>query len=71
MGALKQKCTFEEEAALKARVVKHGMGKWRTILKDPKFNSYSLKCRSQGLVMLLVVVLVCLFIPFPYNNVLN
>lgn len=49
MGALKQKCTFEEEAGLKAGVVKHGVGKWHTILKDPKFNSYSLKCQSQGL----------------------
>jgi len=71
MDALKKKSTFEEEAALKAGVVKHVAGKWRKILKDPKFNSYSLKCQSQGLVMLFVIVLVCLFIPFPYNNVLN
>ena len=55
MGALKQKCTFEEEAALETGVVKHGVGKWRIILKDPMLSSYSLKCRSQGLVMLLVV----------------
>ncbi|XP_068659487.1 single myb histone 6-like isoform X1 [Aristolochia californica] len=39
MGAPKQKWTAEEEAALKAGVVKHGPGKWRTILKDPEFSS--------------------------------
>ncbi|XP_038905851.1 telomere repeat-binding factor 1 isoform X3 [Benincasa hispida] len=39
MGAPKQKWTSEEEAALKAGVVKHGAGKWRTILKDPEFSS--------------------------------
>lgn len=39
MGAPKQKWTQEEEAALKAGVVKHGVGKWRTILKDPEFSS--------------------------------
>ncbi|XP_022984918.1 telomere repeat-binding factor 1-like isoform X3 [Cucurbita maxima] len=39
MGAPKQKWTNEEEAALKAGVVKHGAGKWRTILKDPEFSS--------------------------------
>ncbi|KAK9286867.1 hypothetical protein L1049_015273 [Liquidambar formosana] len=38
MGAPKQKWTGEEEAALKAGVVKHGAGKWRTILKDPEFS---------------------------------
>jgi myb proto-oncogene protein len=38
MGAPKQKWSAEEEAALKAGVVKHGVGKWRTILKDPEFN---------------------------------
>ncbi|RZC66309.1 hypothetical protein C5167_009995 [Papaver somniferum] len=38
MGAPKQKWTSEEEAALKAGVVKHGAGKWRTILKDPQFS---------------------------------
>lgn len=38
MGAPKQKWTAEEEAALKAGVVKHGPGKWRTILKDPEFS---------------------------------
>lgn len=37
MGAPKQKWTHEEEAALKAGVIKHGVGKWRTILKDPEF----------------------------------
>ncbi|KAJ7967589.1 Telomere repeat-binding factor 1 [Quillaja saponaria] len=38
MGAPKQKWTPEEEAALKAGIVKHGAGKWRTILKDPEFS---------------------------------
>ncbi|XP_057963838.1 telomere repeat-binding factor 1 [Malania oleifera] len=38
MGAPKQRWTQGEEAALKAGVVKHGAGKWRTILKDPEFN---------------------------------
>ncbi|XP_059647893.1 telomere repeat-binding factor 1-like [Cornus florida] len=38
MGAPKQKWTSEEEAALKAGIVKHGAGKWRTILKDPEFS---------------------------------
>ncbi|KAK4743303.1 hypothetical protein SAY87_001304 [Trapa incisa] len=38
MGAPKQKWTAEEEAALKAGVLKHGAGKWRTILKDPEFT---------------------------------
>ena len=39
MGAPKQKWTAEEEAALKAGVVKHGAGKWRTILTDAEFSS--------------------------------
>lgn len=39
MGAPKQKWTAEEEAALKAGVLKHGAGKWRTILKDPEYSS--------------------------------
>ncbi|XP_077243836.1 single myb histone 6-like [Tasmannia lanceolata] len=38
MGAPKQKWSAEEESALKAGVVKHGAGKWRTILKDPEFS---------------------------------
>ncbi|CAI9786271.1 unnamed protein product [Fraxinus pennsylvanica] len=38
MGAPKQKWTAEEEAALKAGGLKHGPGKWRTILKDPEFS---------------------------------
>lgn len=38
MGAPKQKWTAEEEAALKAGVLKHGAGKWRTILTDPEFS---------------------------------
>ncbi|KAI3815287.1 hypothetical protein L1987_14949 [Smallanthus sonchifolius] len=39
MGAPKQKWLFAEEVALKAGVAKHGVGKWRTILKDPEFSS--------------------------------
>lgn len=39
MGAPKQKWTADEEAALKAGVIKHGAGKWRTILTDPEFSS--------------------------------
>ncbi|XP_044508946.1 telomere repeat-binding factor 2-like isoform X3 [Mangifera indica] len=38
MGAPKQKWTAEEESALKAGVLKHGTGKWRTILSDPEFG---------------------------------
>ncbi|XP_010550307.1 PREDICTED: telomere repeat-binding factor 2-like isoform X1 [Tarenaya hassleriana] len=45
MGAPKQKWTAEEEAALKAGVLKYGTGKWRTILSDPEFSSV-LKSRS-------------------------
>ncbi|KAJ8752463.1 hypothetical protein K2173_004751 [Erythroxylum novogranatense] len=39
MGAPKQKWAAEEEAALKAGVAKHGIGKWRTILMDPEFSA--------------------------------
>ncbi|KAJ4768369.1 telomere repeat binding factor 1 [Rhynchospora pubera] len=39
MGAPKQKWTAEEESALKAGVKKHGVGKWRNILKDPEFST--------------------------------
>ncbi|XP_004288258.1 PREDICTED: telomere repeat-binding factor 2 [Fragaria vesca subsp. vesca] len=39
MGAPKQKWTPEEEAALKAGVLKHGAGKWRTILSDKEFGT--------------------------------
>ncbi|KAF7828616.1 telomere repeat-binding factor 2-like [Senna tora] len=45
MGAPKQKWTAEEEAALKAGVIKHGAGKWRTILMDPEFSAI-LRMRS-------------------------
>ncbi|KAJ8765653.1 hypothetical protein K2173_014775 [Erythroxylum novogranatense] len=45
MGAPKQKWTAEEEAALKAGVAKHGIGKWRTILMDPEFSAV-LRLRS-------------------------
>lgn len=38
MGAPKQKWTAEEEAALKAGIAKHGIGKWSTIIKDPEFS---------------------------------
>lgn len=56
MGAPKQKWTAEEEAALKAGVVKHGAGKWRTILTDPEFSAI-LRMRSN------VDLKVCLFQP--------
>ncbi|KAL6894597.1 hypothetical protein ACP4OV_008695 [Aristida adscensionis] len=39
MGVPKQRWTPEEEAALRAGIAKHGVGKWRTILKDPEFSS--------------------------------
>ncbi|KAK1359929.1 MYB transcription factor [Heracleum sosnowskyi] len=39
MGAPKQKWTAEEEAALKAGIAKHGIGKWSTIIKDPEFST--------------------------------
>lgn len=39
MGVPKQKWTQEEETALKAGIIKHGAGKWRTILKDPEYSS--------------------------------
>jgi myb proto-oncogene protein len=39
MGAPKQRWTSEEEAALRAGIARHGVGKWRTILKDPDFSS--------------------------------
>ncbi|KAI5082472.1 hypothetical protein GOP47_0002215 [Adiantum capillus-veneris] len=39
MGNPKQKWTPEEEAALRAGVDKHGAGKWRTIQKDPEFQT--------------------------------
>ncbi|WJX68127.1 hypothetical protein P8452_52525 [Trifolium repens] len=35
----KQKWTAKEEATLKAGIIKHGSGKWRTILTDPEFSS--------------------------------
>ncbi|KAB5547463.1 hypothetical protein DKX38_010869 [Salix brachista] len=40
-----QKWTVEDEAALKAGVLKHGTGKWRTILTDPDFSAV-LRLRS-------------------------
>jgi len=39
MGVPKQRWTSEEEAALRAGIARHGVGKWRTILKDPEFSS--------------------------------
>ncbi|KAL8099261.1 hypothetical protein AgCh_031795 [Apium graveolens] len=39
MGAPKQKWTAEEEAALKAGIAKHGIGKWSTIIKDTEFST--------------------------------
>lgn len=45
MGAPKQRWNSDEEAALRAGVAKHGVGNWRTILKDPEFSS-TLRYRS-------------------------
>ncbi|KAF8684767.1 hypothetical protein HU200_044189 [Digitaria exilis] len=45
MGVPKQRWTSEEEAALRAGIARHGVGKWRTILKDPEFSS-TLSSRS-------------------------
>ncbi|GJN05478.1 hypothetical protein PR202_ga23106 [Eleusine coracana subsp. coracana] len=45
MGVPKQRWTSEEEAALRAGVARHGVGNWRTILKDPEFSS-TLRYRS-------------------------
>ncbi|TVU05693.1 hypothetical protein EJB05_48870, partial [Eragrostis curvula] len=45
MGVPKQRWTPEEEAALRAGVARHGVGNWRTILKDPEFSS-TLRYRS-------------------------
>ncbi|CAD6341697.1 unnamed protein product [Miscanthus lutarioriparius] len=45
MGALKQRWTSEEEAALRAGVARHGVGNWRMILNDPELSS-TLRYRS-------------------------
>lgn len=45
MGVPKQRWTSEEEAALRAGIARHGVGNWRTILKDPEFSS-TLQYRS-------------------------
>ncbi|CAM0875748.1 unnamed protein product [Alopecurus aequalis] len=45
MGAPKLKWNSTEDAALRAGVAKHGVGNWRTILKDPEFSSI-LRSRS-------------------------
>ncbi|XP_071713759.1 uncharacterized protein [Rutidosis leptorrhynchoides] len=39
MGKQKRKWTNEEEEALKSGIKKHGVGKWRLILNDPRFAS--------------------------------
>ena len=41
IGSPQQKWTPEEEEALKAGVIKHGAGKWSTILKDSEFSGVS------------------------------
>jgi myb proto-oncogene protein len=74
MGAPKQKWSAEEEAALKAGVVKHGVGKWRTILKDPEFNCVLYIRSNVDLKVCLCCWLLCYFVylfVFLYNNVLN
>ena len=38
MDAPNQRWTPAAAAALKAGVIKHGAGKWNTILKDPEFS---------------------------------
>ncbi|CAL5438194.1 unnamed protein product [Camellia sinensis] len=43
-----QKWTPEEEAALRAGVVKHGAGKWRTILKVDKWRNMSVMANGWG-----------------------
>ncbi|RID72400.1 hypothetical protein BRARA_C04294 [Brassica rapa] len=39
MGAPKHKWTPEEEEALMAGVLEHGIGKWRSILGNPEYSS--------------------------------
>lgn len=38
MGPPKNRWTETEEAAFKAGMAKHGIGKWSEILKDPEFK---------------------------------
>lgn len=57
MGAPKQKWTPEEEAALKAGVLKHGPGKWRTILKDPEYSGVLYLRSNVDLKVKLVIIL--------------
>lgn len=40
MGNQKLKWTTDEEEALRAGVNKHGIGKWKNILKDPEFAPF-------------------------------
>ena len=61
MGAPKQKWTQEEESALKSGVVKHGPGKWRTILKDPEFSGV-LYLRSNVDLKVILFLLICIVI---------
>jgi len=67
MGVPKQKWSEEEESALKAGVIKHGVGKWRTILKDPEFN-HVLYLRSN---VDLKVCLCCAYLFIRCGNVLD
>lgn len=39
MAPFKLKWTAKEEAALRNGIIKHGVGKWSDILKDPEFSS--------------------------------
>ncbi|GMQ01126.1 hypothetical protein CsSME_00047881 [Camellia sinensis var. sinensis] len=61
MGAPKQKWTPEEEAALRAGVVKHGAGKWRTILKDPEFSGVLYLRSNVDLKVYLKPLFVCFY----------
>lgn len=39
MGRDYFKWSAEEEAAVRAGIAKHGVGKWQTILNDPEFST--------------------------------
>lgn len=62
MGAPKQKWTQEEESALKSGVVKHGPGKWRTILKDPEFSGVLYLRSNVDLKVHTLFLLICIVI---------
>jgi transcription factor MYB, plant len=63
MGVPKQRWTAEEEAALRAGVARHGVGNWRTILKDPEFSS-TLCYRSNVDLKVIIVHLILLMLAY-------